>query len=88
MLGKTTLFVPGMDHAGISTQTVVEKRLYKTMGKTRHDIGRERFLETVLDWKNEYGRYFFLIFVFSEMCLHLQLPRSNYQSASSPRGQL
>ena len=54
MLGKTTLFVPGFDHAGISTQSVVEKRLYKTSGKTRHDLGREKFLETVLQWKDEY----------------------------------
>ncbi|TFK37032.1 tRNA synthetases class I-domain-containing protein [Crucibulum laeve] len=54
MLGKTTLFAPGFDHAGISTQSVVEKRLYKTEGKTRHDLGREKFLETVMDWKNDY----------------------------------
>ncbi|KAJ3874087.1 tRNA synthetases class I-domain-containing protein [Lentinula edodes] len=54
MLGKTTLFVPGFDHAGISTQSVVEKRLFKSSGKTRHDLGREKFLETVMDWKNEY----------------------------------
>ncbi|KAI0258885.1 tRNA synthetases class I-domain-containing protein [Gloeopeniophorella convolvens] len=54
MLGKTTLFVPGFDHAGISTQSVVEKRLFKTSGRTRHDLGREKFLETVMDWKNEY----------------------------------
>ncbi|KAJ7233104.1 tRNA synthetases class I-domain-containing protein [Mycena rebaudengoi] len=54
MLGKTTLFAPGFDHAGISTQSVVEKRLYKNTGQTRHDLGRERFLETVMDWKNEY----------------------------------
>ena len=54
MLGKTTLFVPGFDHAGISTQSVVEKRLFKTSGKTRHDLGREKFLETVWDWKHEY----------------------------------
>ncbi|KAI0051297.1 hypothetical protein FA95DRAFT_1554638 [Auriscalpium vulgare] len=54
MLGKTVLFIPGFDHAGISTQSVVEKRLYKTSGKTRHDLGRERFLETVMDWKNDY----------------------------------
>ena len=53
MLGKTTLFAPGFDHAGISTQSVVEKRLFKTSGKTRHDLGREKFLETVLEWKNE-----------------------------------
>ncbi|KAF8332211.1 tRNA synthetases class I-domain-containing protein [Amanita rubescens] len=54
MLGKTVLFAPGFDHAGISTQSVVEKRLYKTSGKTRHDLGREAFLETVMDWKNDY----------------------------------
>jgi len=53
MLGKTTLFVPGFDHAGISTQSVVEKRLLKTKGQTRHDLGRETFIETVMDWKNE-----------------------------------
>ncbi|KAJ6611804.1 tRNA synthetases class I-domain-containing protein [Mycena sp. CBHHK59/15] len=54
MLGKTTLFVPGFDHAGISTQAVVETRLYKSSGRTRHDLGRERFLEVVLDWKDDY----------------------------------
>lgn len=53
MLGKTTLYLPGFDHAGISTQSVVEKRLWKKEGKTRHDLGRERFLETVQDWKTE-----------------------------------
>ncbi len=53
MRGFTTLFIPGFDHAGISTQSVVEKRLYKASGRTRHDLGREKFLETVLDWKNE-----------------------------------
>ncbi|KAF8063543.1 tRNA synthetases class I-domain-containing protein [Lyophyllum atratum] len=54
MLGKETLFAPGFDHAGISTQSVVEKRLYKTSGKTRHDLGREDFVETVRQWKDEY----------------------------------
>ncbi|CAE6413283.1 unnamed protein product [Rhizoctonia solani] len=54
MLGRTTLFVPGYDHAGISTQSVVEKRLYKATGQTRHDLGREKFLETVWDWKHDY----------------------------------
>lgn len=53
MRGKTTLFVPGFDHASISTQSVVEKRLYKATGQTRHDLGREKFLETVWEWKNE-----------------------------------
>ncbi|RDB22412.1 Valine--tRNA ligase [Hypsizygus marmoreus] len=54
MLGKETLFAPGFDHAGISTQSVVEKRLYRTAGKTRHDLGREKFVETVTEWKDEY----------------------------------
>jgi len=58
MQGKTTLFVPGFDHAGISTQSVVEKRLFKTSGRTRHDLGREKFVETVMDWKNEYASIF------------------------------
>ena len=55
MLGRSTLFVPGFDHAGISTQSAVEKRLYKSSGKSRHDLGREKFLETVLEWKDEYA---------------------------------
>lgn len=54
MLGKTVLFNPGFDHAGISTQSVVEKRLFKTTGRTRHDLGREKFLETVFSWKDDY----------------------------------
>lgn len=54
MLGKTTLFAPGFDHAGISTQSVVEKRLYKAEGKTRHDLGRKKFVETVSKWKDEW----------------------------------
>lgn len=54
MRGFTTLFVPGFDHAGISTQSVVEKRLAKTQGLTRHDLGREKFLEQCYTWKEEY----------------------------------
>lgn len=53
MRGKTVLFTPGFDHAGIATQSVVEKRLYKLEKKTRHDLGREKFLETVMEWKEE-----------------------------------
>jgi valyl-tRNA synthetase len=53
MLGKTTLFAPGFDHASISTQAVVEKRLFKSSGLTRHDLGREIFIERVVLWKNE-----------------------------------
>ncbi|EJT98070.1 hypothetical protein DACRYDRAFT_24610 [Dacryopinax primogenitus] len=54
MLGKTVLFVPGFDHAGISTQAVVERRLYKSTGKTRHDFGREDFIKQVWEWRNHY----------------------------------
>lgn len=54
MKGKTVLFNPGYDHAGIATQAVVENRLIKTEGKTRHDYGREKFIEKVWDWKEVY----------------------------------
>lgn len=55
MCGHVTLWVPGIDHAGIATQSVVEKLLYKTEKKTRHDLGREKFLEKVWDWKEKNG---------------------------------
>lgn len=59
MLGRTTLFIPGFDHAGISTQSVVEKRLYSATKQTRHDLGREKFLEKVWEWKAEFvGIYY------------------------------
>lgn len=55
MKGKVTLWVPGTDHAGIATQSVVERRLMKDEGLTRHDLGREKFTEKVWEWKNNYG---------------------------------
>ena len=54
MQGKNTLWLPGTDHAGIATQNVVEKALKKE-GKRRQDLGREKFLERVWEWKREYG---------------------------------
>ncbi|RMD42617.1 hypothetical protein DV735_g2502, partial [Chaetothyriales sp. CBS 134920] len=54
MKGKTTAWIPGMDHAGISCQSVVEKRLWKTEGKSRHDVGREKLLEIIWAWKDDY----------------------------------
>ncbi|SPO39937.1 probable VAS1 - valyl-tRNA synthetase [Pseudozyma flocculosa] len=54
MKGFRVLFNPGYDHAGIATQSVVEKRIAKLEGKTRYDYGREAFLEKVFDWKDEY----------------------------------
>ena len=53
--GKEVLWLPGTDHAGIATQVMVEKQLKKDEGKTRHDLGREAFLERVWDWKKEKG---------------------------------
>lgn len=52
MKGRTTLWVPGSDHAGIATQVVVEKMLWKQEQKTRHEIGREKFIQKVWEWKN------------------------------------
>jgi valyl-tRNA synthetase len=51
MSGYEALWVPGTDHAGIATQTVVEKKLQREEGITRHDLGREKFLERVFEWK-------------------------------------
>jgi valyl-tRNA synthetase len=54
MQGYEVLWQPGMDHAGIATQNVVERELANE-GKTRHDLGREAFVERVWEWKGEYG---------------------------------
>ena len=54
MQGYNALWMPGMDHAGIATQNVVEQELAKE-GLTRHDLGRERFIERVWEWKAKYG---------------------------------
>src|SRR3989344_6865414 len=54
MQGYKTLWLPGTDNAGIATQNVVEKEL-KKHGISRHDLGREKFLEKVWEWKEKYG---------------------------------
>ena len=53
MLGQPTLWIPGTDHAGIATQNVVERKLAE-QGLTRQDLGRERFVQEVWAWKDEY----------------------------------
>ena len=53
--GKEVLWLPGTDHAGIATQTKVERQLREEDGKTRRDLGREAFLEKVWDWKEKHG---------------------------------
>jgi valyl-tRNA synthetase len=54
MDGKEVLWLPGTDHAGIATQVMVEKSIRKE-GLTRHDLGREKFLEKVWEWKEKHG---------------------------------
>ncbi|MBL9151359.1 MAG: valine--tRNA ligase [Verrucomicrobiales bacterium] len=55
MEGKEVLWLPGTDHAGIATQSRVEQQLRKEEKKTRHDLGREAFLEKVWEWKEKHG---------------------------------
>src|SRR6266700_2952291 len=55
MQGFEVLWLPGVDHAGIGTQTAVEKWLRKNEGVTRHDLGREKFLQRVLEWQDKHG---------------------------------
>jgi len=55
MRGFNTLWIPGIDHAGIATQAVVEKQLKEKENKTRHDVGREGLVERIWTWKQQYG---------------------------------
>ncbi|HAL45569.1 MAG: valine--tRNA ligase [Planctomycetes bacterium GWF2_42_9] len=55
MQGFNTLWMPGTDHAGIATQSVVEKTLKAKTGQTRHDVGREKLVEMIWEWKDQYG---------------------------------
>lgn len=54
MHGKSTLWTPGCDHAGIATQNVIENMLWRREGKTRHDVGRENFINLAQNWKHDY----------------------------------
>ncbi len=56
MRGLTTLWVPGCDHAGISTQSVVEKMIMRTEGKTKHDLGRKETVDRIWQWKDKYHK--------------------------------
>src|ERR1700744_4889461 len=55
MEGKEVLWLPGTDHAGLATQTAVEKHIRNTEKKTRHDFGREEFVARIWNWKEEFG---------------------------------
>ena len=54
MQGFNTLWLPGMDHAGIATQSVVERGMFEKEGKTRHDVGREELVRRIWEWKDQY----------------------------------
>jgi valyl-tRNA synthetase len=54
MNGKSALWVPGADHAGIATQVIVEKKLMRERKITRHDLGRDQFIGEIFKWKDEY----------------------------------
>ncbi|MCJ1415516.1 hypothetical protein MMC32_001848 [Xylographa parallela] len=56
MQGKTTLWVPGCDHAGIATQAVVENMLWRREKQTRHDIGRKALVDLIWKWKGDYHK--------------------------------
>ena len=53
--GKSALWLPGTDHAGIATQSRVEKEIRQKFGKTRHDLGREKFIEVASEWRDKHG---------------------------------
>ncbi|MBA3883178.1 MAG: class I tRNA ligase family protein, partial [Chthoniobacterales bacterium] len=59
MLGHEVLWLPGTDHAGLATQTALEKVLRKTEKLTRHDLGREEFLRRTWEWREKHGRIIF-----------------------------
>ena len=55
MQGRNTMWMPGTDHAGIATQAVVERTIFETEKKTRHDLGREELVKRIWAWKEQYG---------------------------------
>jgi len=55
MNGDNALWLPGIDHAGIATQAMVEKKLLEDEGKTRHDVGRDGLVKRIWDWKEKFG---------------------------------
>src|SRR6187401_3466100 len=59
MLGYEVLWLPGTDHAGLATQSAVEKALRKSEKVTRHDLGREEFVRRTWEWREKHGRIIF-----------------------------
>jgi len=75
MQGYKTLWVPGIDHAGIAAQNVVEKQLKKE-GLSRHDLGREKFEQRVQDWKEKYGTV--ILSQFKKLGISVDWTRTRY----------
>ena len=75
MQGFKTLWVPGIDHAGIAAQNVVEKQLKKE-GLTRHDLGREKFEQKVQEWKEKYGNT--ILHQFKKLGISVDWSRTRY----------
>lgn len=73
--GFETLWLPGTDHAGIATQNVVERELRKE-GKSKHDLGREKFVQRVWEWKEKYGNR--IIFQLKKMGCSLDWDRERF----------
>lgn len=55
MKGESVIWVPGIDHAGIATQVAVEKHLKQTTGLTKNELGKEKFIEKIWEWKEKKG---------------------------------
>ena len=75
MQGYKTLWIPGIDHAGIAAQNVVEKQLKKE-GLSRHDLGKEKFLEKVQEWKEKYGNS--ILSQFKKLGISVDWSRTRY----------
>ncbi|MEK7124749.1 MAG: class I tRNA ligase family protein [Patescibacteria group bacterium] len=75
MQGYKTLWIPGIDHAGIAAQNVVEKQLKKE-GLSRHDLGREKFVEKVQEWKEKYGNS--ILSQFKKLGISVDWSRTRY----------
>lgn len=74
--GHSVQLIPGLDHAGIATQVVVEQQLKKETGQSRFDIGKEKFIELVLKWKEEKGLHFIILFYHSNTCKYSEMPKN------------
>lgn len=70
--GYSVELIPGLDHAGIATQVVVEQQLKKESGQTRFDVGKDKFIELVSKWKDEKGLHCFQS-SFKHLCVN-QMP--------------